>query len=114
MGRSEVLADEAKRLREIEEARRRDELRKLSNEVRKEEEQVKDLEGWVTAWSGAREIREFVAALEALWVSGGEDISPSSPHGQRLSWMRQQAERLDPLVERPKSVLDRKHELRYW
>jgi hypothetical protein len=37
LGRSEVLAAEAKRFREIEEARRREELRKLSDEVRKEE-----------------------------------------------------------------------------
>jgi hypothetical protein len=48
LGRSAVLADEAKRLREIEEARRRDELRTLSDEVRKEEEQVKNLDGWVS------------------------------------------------------------------
>jgi len=114
LGRSEVLAAEAKRLREIEEARRREELWKLSDEVRKEEERVKELEGWVTSWSHAKEIREFVTALEAYWVARGEDISQSSSHGQRLNWMRQQADRLDPLVESPPSVLDRKHELRYW
>jgi hypothetical protein len=114
LGRSEVLAAEAKKLREIEEARKREELWKLSGEVRNEEERVKELEEWVTAWVRAKEIREFVAELEALWVSRGEDIFSSSSHGQRLNWMRQQADRLDPLVESPPSVLDRKHELRYW
>jgi hypothetical protein len=114
LGRSEVLAAEEKRLREIEEARRREELWKLSDDVRKEEDRVKELEDWVTSWTHAKQIREFVAELEALWVSRGEDISSTSPHGQRSNWMRQQADRLDPLVESPPSVLDRKQELRRW
>ena len=59
----------------------------------------------------AREIREFVVALEALWSSKGEDVSESSPRGQRPNWMRQQADRLDPLVDSP-SVLDRRQEIR--
>jgi len=80
----------------------------------KEEERVKELEEWVTAGVRAKEIREFVAELEARWVSAGEDISSSSSHGPWLNWMRQQADRLDPPVESPPSVLDRKHELRYW
>ena len=114
LGRDQVLAVEAKRIREIEARRRQEELWKLSEEIRKEDERVKELEGWVTSWSRAREIREFVVALEALWSSKGEDVSESSPHGQRLIWMRQQADRLDPLVEGPPSVLDRRHEIRGW
>jgi hypothetical protein len=68
----------------------------------------------VSSWSRAKEIRDFVAALEALWTAKRTDISQSSPHGQRLSWMRQQADRLDPLIESPPSVLDRRHKLRPW
>jgi hypothetical protein len=49
----------------------------------------------------------------ALWSSKGEDLSESSPRGLRLNWMRQQADRMDPLVESP-SVLDRRHEIRRW
>lgn len=50
------------------------------------------------------------AALETLWSSRGEDISEFSPLGQRLKWMRQQADRLDHLVEshRPFSTADMK------
>ena len=110
----QVLAVEAKRIREIEARHRQEELWRLSEEIRKEDERVKELDEWVTAWSRAREIREFVVALEALWSSKGEDVSESSPHGQRLIWMRQQADRLDPLVESTPSVLDRRHEIRRW
>ena len=114
LGRSEVLATEERRLREIAAQSRREELLKLSEEVRKEDERLKELEGWVTSWSRAKEIREFVAALEAFWAASENDLSQSSPHGQKLNWMRQQADRLDPLVKSPPSVLDRKHELRHW
>jgi hypothetical protein len=76
--RNEVLAAEAKRLQDIEERRRREEL-----------------------W-------------KHYGFPGVKTFSSSSSHGQRLSWMRQQADRLDPLAESPPSVLDRKHELRYW
>jgi hypothetical protein len=37
--------------------------------------------------------------LRAELTVAGENISESSPRGQRLKWMRQQADRLDPLVE---------------
>ncbi|MGB9418553.1 MAG: hypothetical protein WCB58_19730 [Acidobacteriaceae bacterium] len=114
LGRDQVLAFEAKRIREIEARRQQEELWKLSEEIRKEDERVKEVEGRAASWSRAREIREFVAALEALWSSKGEDISESSPPSQRLIWMRQQADRLDPLVESPPSVLDHRHEIRRW
>jgi len=72
---------EAKRIREIEARRRQEELWKLFEEIRKEDERVKELEGWVTSLSRATEIREFVIALEALWSSKGGRlrIQPTSP-----------------------------------
>lgn len=114
LGRREVLAAEEKRLREIQERQRREELWKLSDTVRKEAERLKQLEDWVTSWAHAKQIREFVAELEALCVSGGEDISPTTSHGHRLKWMRHQADRFDPLAHSPTSALDRNHELRVW
>jgi hypothetical protein len=47
-------------------------------------------------------------ALEALWASSGEATSQSSPRDERLSWMRQQPDWLDPFVERRPSILARK------
>jgi hypothetical protein len=45
LGRDQVLAAEAKRIREIEARRRQEELWKLSKEIRKEDERIKELEG---------------------------------------------------------------------
>ena len=112
--RNEVLVAEEKRPLEIEERRRREETWKLSDEVRNEEEQVEEPEDRGTTWTHAKQIREFLAAFEALWVSRGKNVFPSSFHGQRINWTRQQADRHDPLVESPPAVLNRKHEVRGW
>jgi hypothetical protein len=114
LGRDRVLQAEEARLREIERRRREEERWKLAEEIRKEEGKVKQLEDWVNSWTRAKEMRDFLVALEVSWVSSGEDISPESPKGQRLEWMRQQADRLDPLSDSAPSVLDRKHEIRGW
>jgi hypothetical protein len=34
--------------------------------------------------------------------------------GQRIAWMKQQADRLDPMIPSPPSILDRKGELSRW
>jgi hypothetical protein len=34
-----------------------------------------------------------------------------APKGQRILWMKQQADRLDPMLSSPPSILDRKGEL---
>jgi hypothetical protein len=44
-----------------------------------------------------------------------KDLSPETDCGKLLTWMRQHADRLDPHIESPKSILDRKSEiLRRW
>jgi hypothetical protein len=50
-------------------------------------------------------------ALEKLWKEKGHDLSANSTKGERILWMKRQADRLDPLVESPPSILDRKNEL---
>jgi hypothetical protein len=112
--RKEVLAAEEQRQREIKKHQRDQELSALSEEIRKEEARVKELEGRVGGWLRAREIRDFANALEAVWVNRREDVSNGSEKGERLNWIRQQANRCDPLVVSAPSVLDRKSELRYW
>ena len=69
----------------------------------------------MTNWVRAQQYREFIAVLEQSWKDAGIDTSAESEKGKRLVWMRQQADRLDPLVDSPPSILDRKRELnRYW
>jgi hypothetical protein len=50
-------------------------------------------------------------ALEKEWVRQGIDLSPEAPKGKRITWMKEQADRLDPMVSSPPSILDRKREL---
>jgi hypothetical protein len=68
----------------------------------------------VNSWTRAQEMRDFIAALEKTWQKEGQDLSPESPKGQRIFWMKQQADRVDPLIESPKSILDRRPELNHW
>jgi hypothetical protein len=59
-------------------------------------------------------MREFIAELEKVWNKENHDLSPDAPKGKRIAWMKEQADRMDPIVESPPSILDRKRELRYW
>jgi hypothetical protein len=87
----------------------------LARQIGEEEKKLKDLETWVTNWTKAQQTREFVAALESLWIKEGHDLSPEASQGQRILWMKQQADRLDPMIPSPPSILDRKAELEpYW
>lgn len=113
-GRDCITRAEHARLREIErqeKARQRNELAML---VREEERKVGDLEALVAGWKQAQHMRAFIGALEKAWAEAGRDLSPEGPEGQQIIWMKQQANRIDPLIESPPSVLDRKRELEWW
>ncbi len=111
-GRSLRIAAESAKQREIENQKRQQEMWKLRTLIDEEEKKVRDLDGWVTNWARAEQIREFITPLEKVWSSQGQDLSPEAPKGQRILWMKQQADRLDPLVHpSPPSILDRKDEL---
>jgi hypothetical protein len=73
-----------------------------------------EFEGWVDNWARARQMRDFIAALEKVWTDQNVDLSPEAPKGKRINWMKQQADRKDPMVPSPPSILDRKGELSYW
>ena len=112
--RDRVIRAEKRRLEEIEERKKAQERAALAEQIAEEEKKLKDLESWVNSWTRAQEMRAFIAALEKTWQKEGQDLSPESSKGQRIFWMKQQADRVDPLVENPKSILDRKPELNRW
>ncbi|MGD0511608.1 MAG: hypothetical protein ABSA33_07280, partial [Candidatus Micrarchaeaceae archaeon] len=70
-----------------------------------------DFDSWVKAWVRAIQYREFIAILERVWAGAGHDLTAESEKGKRILWMKQQADRLDPFVDSPPSILDRKREL---
>jgi hypothetical protein len=110
-GRAAVMSAKLEEQRKIEAAAKEREKEELARQIGEEEKKVKDLEIWVTNWTSAQRTREFIAALEKVWAQEGHDLSPEAPKGQRILWMKQQADRLDPMLSSPPSILDRKGEL---
>jgi hypothetical protein len=113
-GRARKIQAEDARIREIERQKKQAELWELSRQIDEEEKKVKDLNTWVDDWARARQVREFVAELQKVWAQEGNDLSAEAPKGQRIAWMKQQADRLDPMIPSPPSILDRNGELRGW
>jgi hypothetical protein len=105
---------EAQKQREIEKRKKDQERAELYEKVSAEEKRLKEFEDWVGAWNEAQKMRHFIAELEKVWMQQGHDLSPESSKGQRIVWMKQQADRKDPLVDSPPSILDRKRELHWW
>lgn len=109
--RAAKLGAERERQQEIERRQREIERQKLAELIHEEEKKVSNFDNWVTNWLRASQYREFISALEQVWKAAGKDLSPEADHGKRLVWMQQQADRLDPFVESPASILDRKNEI---
>jgi hypothetical protein len=114
-GRAAKIHAEEMRLQEIARRQREIERQELTQKIQEEEQRLANLDAWVTNWARAQKYREFIAVLEQSWIDAGIDTTAESEKGKRLPWMKQQADRLDPLVDSPPSILDRKRELnRYW
>jgi hypothetical protein len=59
-------------------------------------------------------MRDCIAVLEKNWTQERHDLAPDTQKGQRIVWMKQQADHLDPTLPGPPSILDRKGELNRW
>lgn len=95
-------AEEAARQRAAEERARQAEL------IRKEEARVRALHRAAANWERARRIRDLVAAASEGAQRDGVTVQEGTPFGDWLIWAGQQADRLDPLKERPTSIIDSK------
>jgi len=109
--RSQSIRAEERRKEEIRLRQREMERYELANQIQEEEKRVADFDSWAKSWILANQYKEFIAALEKVWAEAGHDLTAESEKGKRLLWMKQQADRLDPLVASPPSILDRKSEL---
>jgi hypothetical protein len=83
----------------------------LAQRIADEEKKVRDLDRWVSNWIRAQQMRDFIVALENVWTREGHDLSTETEKGQRITWMKHQADRLDPMLPSPPSILDRKNEI---
>jgi hypothetical protein len=109
------IQGERRKQEELNRQKRAQERAKLADEINEEEKKLKQLEAWVEAWSHATKMREFISTLEEVWTKEGHDLAPDAAKGQRIAWMKRQADRQDPMAfPKPTSILDRKGELSGW
>ena len=114
-GRACIISAGQEEQRKIERAAKERERASLAAQIAEEKKKIKDLEMWVSSWAQAQQMRDFIAALEKVWIQEGHDLSAEAQKGQRIIWMKQQADRLDPMLPSPPSITDRKNELSpYW
>jgi|SRR5208283_3113665 len=97
-------------LRLEEDRRRRKEQRRIRAEklacLEAEKMKVSGLLTSAENWKRSVLIRDFADAVEEMWRSGDFHFEPNGEHQEWLIWVREQADRLDPLKESPKSILD--------
>ncbi len=103
------------REREEREQREREEKRQeMRRLIALEKEQLKQLDAEVANWHRSQKIRQYAVAVKQAAIKKHGAIDPGSKLDQWLIWAEQQADRLDPLVESPYSVLDDEAKYRYY
>lgn len=90
--------------REWEEQRRRHEER--AARYQEEKARLEGLERDAEAWHKSQMIRTYLEAVREDALKKHGSIVPGSELDRWLAWASQQADRLDPLVESPSSILD--------
>ena len=104
--------EEERKRHELEEQKRALELAELRKDIEEEEKKLKELNDWLEDWERAERMRRFIAAYAEKSRSWPAEEQPKSR--EWIEWATREADRLDPFVsEKPSSVLDRKHELRW-
>jgi len=113
-----ALSVKERRLRREQEERERREREEHRQEMRRliemEKLKLKELGEEVDAWHKSQRIRKYVEAARQSAIAQHGRINPGSEMDEWLIWAEKQADRLDPLVESPYSVLDDEAKYRYW
>lgn len=99
--------------RDLERKKRQMELAELAQRIKDEKNRLEQLEQMVANWRHAKDIREFIAEMEARNAAGISDSEPQAEFVEWVRWARDQADRLDPLTPSPPSVLDQEDEIPY-
>jgi hypothetical protein len=105
--------EEERKQREAEEQRRARERVQLQKDIQEEEKNLEQFNKWVEEWERAERFRRFVA----VYAEKSKSLSAEKQDQYKawVEWASQQADRIDPFIaEKPKSVLDRKNELKWW
>lgn len=106
-----VRLEDLRRQREEAERQRREwekvRWQKLE-EIRKEEERLKVLLQQTESWRRSQDLRQFIRAFEESRRAANGEVQPGSDAAMWIDWARQHADRLDPRVKSPPSILDEK------
>lgn len=99
-----------KRLEREKEEREREERRRKIEEIkrlrREEEQRLKILDQQVSNWHQSQTIRRYIEAFREAALRKYGTIEPGSDIDKWITWAIQQADRFDPLVKNPPSILD--------
>jgi hypothetical protein len=110
--------EKARRLeRERREKEAEEERQKREDIIRRQQEELaklKRLETEVANWQKAREIRSYVDAIRQKFIETHGQVNPGTTLAEWIKWTMSHADRFDPLVDSPPSVLDQKVENSYW
>jgi len=98
-----MLVARTVRIREEEHKRWHDEWERKQAERAEYQRLSEQLDKWMAGWQKAKEIREFVAAVQKVCSDNGECTSPESPRGKWIVWALDRADAFDPLVVTEKS-----------
>lgn len=102
--RQRLEREEAERRRRAWETERYEKLRQIGEE----EERVRTLERQAEQWRKSQEVRQFIEAVRAAGSSGADTVPQGSDLQRWLEWASAHADRMDPLVKSPPSILDEK------
>lgn len=94
-----MMVARAKRIWSEELARRQAEWERERREREEFARLMQQLEKWMEGWNRAKQIREFVAAVEKDCSAKAVPTTADSPKGKWVAWALRQADRFDPLVE---------------
>ena len=101
---------EQQAIQKVEDEKRRrkesEERAKLRENQKQEQQKLDSLLTQASDLRRSREIRDLVSYVRQVHEGNGTEIDADSDLGQYLAWAQQQADRLDPTVNSPKSILD--------
>ncbi len=86
--RTQLIRAEERRQEEIRRRQREIERLELASQIQEEEKKVAGLDSWVNSWMRATQYRDFITALEKVWIESGHDLTAESEKGKRILWMK--------------------------
>lgn len=102
--------EEEERIRRQQVLDRQRRQQELQARQKAEQDRLDGLLARAASWKQSKDLRDYVDAVERFVIKRDGAIDEGSEAQKWLTWARQQADRFDPLVPKPPSVLDERIE----